>query len=1178
VVGKSIGHYHVRAKLGEGGMGEVYRASDTRLGRDVALKVISGEMASNPERLDRFRREAVALAAIDHPNIVTVFSVEESAGMHFLTMQLVEGQSLDQIIPDVGLPLERLLVIAAAVADALAAAHDKGIVHRDLKPANVMVSGDGRVKVLDFGLAKDLGPQAGHEAAVTAGHTAYGVVMGTPAYMSPEQIAGRAVDHRSDVFSLGVLLYEMASGQRPFAGATSMELASSILRDTPPPVTERRDDLPAEFSRLIRRLLEKDPRDRIQTSRDVGNHCRELLRELSSGGAGAARARPATGSGKVRQEGFWVAVLPFRARGADPSIETLAEGLTEEIITGLSRFTYLRVIARGTTVAYTGDGRDIRSIGRELGARYVMEGSLRQAGPNCRLAVQLVDTVSGLNLWAETFDRAYRPDDIFALQDQLVPRIVSTVADQHGVLVHSMSAVIRSKADADLTPHEAALCVFGFHERMTPDEHARIRIVLERAVEQAPDDSDCWAMLATVYTDEHMFGFNVRPDPLGRAQQAARRAVELAPTSALASQALAQSLFFRRELQACRPVAERTIALNPMDGAISAFIGLLLALSGDWDRGVAAAEAARSLNPHFPGWYWLPPLFHAMHARDYHAAVAFAMRVNIPGYFFVSLTKAAALGHLGDREAAARELRELLSVRPEFAVEARAECEKWFQPDLVENYLEGLRLAGLADDYAARSADAARGAREGARPRSGATAARAGVAIAVLPFSDMSPQQDQQYLCEGMAEEIMHALVGVDGMRVASRTSAFRARESSGDLTAIARALSVNHILEGSIRTAGSRLRVTAQLTDATTGYQMWSDRFDRDAADVFAIQDEIAAGVVQAVRARLAPGDRLVSNRPKLDNLDAYRSYLIGRSMRGREDHAGALQAFHESVRLEPSHAASWIGLGEINALAAHFGVVPAQPALAQARDALARALSLEGESADTLHVEAFIAFIERRWREMEHAWRRAIALQPTHPLALASFGISLCSRQRLDEALPILERARAADPLASFPYALTGASFLTCHQSREALPFFEEALAHDPDDATALFGSALATFALGSVDEAIARAKRAVAVARRGPFFLGVLGYVLASAGRTDEARALLDEMRARPADSPTIVSEAWLLGALGDRDGAFGVVDRAWDEPQAMLYYTGMPGFDPLRSDPRFAALLTRLELAH
>ena len=258
-----------------------------------------------------------------------------------------------------------------------------------------------------------------------------------------------------------------------------------------------------------------------------------------------------------------------------------------------------------------------------------------------------------------------------------------------------MSAVIRSKDDTELNAHEAALCVFGFHERMTPAEHGRVRAILERAVKQTPDDGDCWAMLATVYTDEHMFGFNVLPDPLGRAQAAARRAVELSPTSALASQALAQSLFFRRELDACRPVAERTIALNPMDGAISAFIGLLLSLSGDWERGCAAAEAARKLNPHFPGWYWLAPAFNAFHKGDYREAIAAAKRVNIPGYFWVPATTAAAFGQLGDLGAAQNALRELLAIRPEFGSTARVEFSKWFQPDLLETYLDGLRKAGL---------------------------------------------------------------------------------------------------------------------------------------------------------------------------------------------------------------------------------------------------------------------------------------------------------------------------------------------------------------------------------------------------------------------------------------------------------------------------------------------------
>src|ERR1700736_1764414 len=280
--GTRLGIYEIQSPLGAGGMGEVYRATDTKLGRDVALKVLPAEMAQDPERLGRFRREAKVLAQLDHPNIVTIHSVEECDGIHFLTMQLVEGLPLDRLIPQDGLPVEQIVDIARALGDALAAAHEKGIVHRDLKPANVMVSNEGRVKVLDFGLAKDVrGSNLGDATLTSDSRTQVGVVMGTPAYMSPEQTSGRPLDHRTDIFSLGVVLHEMATGRRPFEGTSSAELASAILRDTPPSVTDVRSDLPSDLARIIRRCLEKDPRHRVQTARDVSNEFRDLARVAS---------------------------------------------------------------------------------------------------------------------------------------------------------------------------------------------------------------------------------------------------------------------------------------------------------------------------------------------------------------------------------------------------------------------------------------------------------------------------------------------------------------------------------------------------------------------------------------------------------------------------------------------------------------------------------------------------------------------------------------------------------------------------------------------------------------------------------------------------------------------------------------------------------------------------------
>src|SRR5271156_3981911 len=265
--GTKLGPHEIQSPLGAGGLAEVYRAPDTKLGRDIALKVLPAAMAKDPERLGRFRREAKTLAQLDHPNIVTIHSVEECGGIHFLTMQLVDGLPLDRLIPQGGLPVEQIIEIASALGDALAAAHEKGIVHRDLKPANVMVSNDGRVKILDFGLAKDVRAANLDDATMTsASHTQVGVVMGTPAYMSPEQASGRSLDHRTDIFSLGVLLHEMSTGRRPFDGSSSAELVSAILRDTPPSITEARPDLPSDLGRVIRRCLEKDPRHRVQTA------------------------------------------------------------------------------------------------------------------------------------------------------------------------------------------------------------------------------------------------------------------------------------------------------------------------------------------------------------------------------------------------------------------------------------------------------------------------------------------------------------------------------------------------------------------------------------------------------------------------------------------------------------------------------------------------------------------------------------------------------------------------------------------------------------------------------------------------------------------------------------------------------------------------------------------------
>jgi len=684
-IGSRLGPYEIVARIGGGGMGDVYRASDTKLGRSVAIKVLPPEFVDDPERLARFQREARILASLNHPNIVTIHSFEETGGVHFLTMELVEGQPLNLLIPKSGLPVDQILDIATAISDALAAAHGKGIVHRDLKPANVMMTSEDRVKVLDFGLAKEIREANSSDATLVSGeYTEMGVIVGTPAYMSPEQITGRATDYRTDIFSLGTLLYEMATGQKPFQGRSSAELATAILRDTPRPVSEMRAELPRGLEGVIQRCLEKNAADRFQSARD-----------LFSGLRGAAAAKKDESGAARAGEGSWVAVLPFEYRGANAEIAGLCEGLSEDILTGLSRFSYLRVIARSSMLRFAHQAVDVRAVGKEVGARYVMEGSLRQAGSTLRIAVQLVDTGSGSHLWAETYDRTFRPEEIFALQDELVPRIVATVADARGVLPRTMSEALRGKDPEELTPYEALLRSMAYHHRVSAEEHAAARAALERALQQAPNNADCWAMLSHLYREEYAHGFNVRPDPIGRALEAARRAVEIAPSNHWAYFALASAQFFRRDLQAFRNSAERAIALNPMDGFTAAYLGFQIAYAGDWERGCALAAHARQINPHHPGWYWFPSFFDAYRKSDYRGALDAALKINMPGFWRTHLALAAAYGQLGEREAACNAVRELLTIRPDFDAVAREELGKWWDPVLIEHLIDGLRKAGL---------------------------------------------------------------------------------------------------------------------------------------------------------------------------------------------------------------------------------------------------------------------------------------------------------------------------------------------------------------------------------------------------------------------------------------------------------------------------------------------------
>ncbi len=455
-VGKTILHYRILKKLGEGGMGTVYLAEDTKLNRNVAVKFLPAAMATDPKRLKRFEREATTVASLNHPNIVTLFAVEEHEGIPFLVMELVEGKPLGEIIAEGGMEVDRFFEIAIPMTDALAAAHASGITHRDLKPGNIMMTADGRVKVLDFGLAKLLEEPDKDMADTlsTQALTKEGSVLGTVPYMAPEQLKGTGPDPRSDIFSLGIVLYQMVSGRRPFKGATSAEVISSILRDSPPPVTDLKMDLPPHLGRIVKRCLEKDVTRRYQSSADLRNELEELKREIETGQMFETKARTAIVTEQkpsksrtkpllallavvaivavaalVLMRGREAAIVPGPATAAlpPPSIETIAvlpfkslgsagsdeltAGLAVEITSKLTALEDIQVVSSATAARHAQAETGTQQIGQRLGATHVVLGSVQwddreTRNPQVRITPRLVRVADDIQIWSESFDRS----------------------------------------------------------------------------------------------------------------------------------------------------------------------------------------------------------------------------------------------------------------------------------------------------------------------------------------------------------------------------------------------------------------------------------------------------------------------------------------------------------------------------------------------------------------------------------------------------------------------------------------------------------------------------------------------------------------------------------------------------------------------------------------------------
>ena len=687
--GERLGPYEIQSPLGAGGMGEVYRARDTRLDRQVAIKILPTHFSANSEAKERFDREARAISSLSHPNICQLYDVGMLDGISFLVMEYLEGETLADRVGRGALGLDEILRFSLETADALEIAHRKRLIHRDLKPANIFLTQEGHAKLLDFGLAKgchaSLDAKASEDGLTLTEVelTSPGSTVGTIAYMSPEQARGESLDRCSDLFSLGVVIYEMATGRRPFAGRTTAMIFNAILNQQPVAVTELNPSLPASFRDVLNRLLAKMPRDRYQSARELIEALQEIQRAQqleSSGKMQAGRKIPS------------IAVLPFANLSADPDNQYFSDGLSEDLTSALARLHGLQVASRTSAFRFRG-AVDIREVGRQLNVEAVLEGSVRRSGKRLRITAELVNVADGYHLWSERYDREIT--DVFEIQDEIAGAIVKTLeptlagqqqalSRRHSVNVQAYELYLKGRrlweqrtesalraglecfrAAIDLDPGYAlahagigdSYCILAGYGHISfsegkPRAEAAVKKALERDSTLAEAHFSA-ALVATYFGDRE------------RAQHHFRNALEIQPRSSVIHAYYGLHLAFGSRFAEADASMQLSLDLDPLSPFVQGVAALNLVFCGKYEEAINRADKGLELQPNFVLALW-PRLLAAGYLSRWEES--FAAGQNLA---FVSRRSSQFLGELAMVHAMAGEREKALTFRQELVERQR---------------------------------------------------------------------------------------------------------------------------------------------------------------------------------------------------------------------------------------------------------------------------------------------------------------------------------------------------------------------------------------------------------------------------------------------------------------------------------------------------------------------------